>query len=181
MKGFDFKKILPFVGIILAFLCISYAYTPQVLKGEVVNQSDISSWQGMAHEILEHNEKNPDDKALWTNSMFGGMPATSISVVYDGDYTQPLYKALFWGERPASYFFLAMVGGFLLMLAFGCNVWLAALGGIAMAFCSYNMQIMQVGHNSKMVAIAFMPWVLAAVVLPTGSVRSGAESFLLLP
>lgn len=164
MKGFDFKKVLPYVGIILAFLCISYAYTPQVLKGEVVNQSDISSWQGMAHEILEHNEQNPNDKALWTNSMFGGMPATSISVIYDGDYTQPIYKALFWGERPASYFFLCMVGGFLLMLSFGCNVWLAALGGIAMAFCSYNMQIMQVGHNSKMVAIAFMPWVLAAVV-----------------
>ncbi len=164
MRGFDFKKILPYVGIILAFLCISYAYTPQVLKGKVVNQSDISSWQGMAHEILEHNSNNPDDKALWTNSMFGGMPATSISVIYEGDYTQPLYKALFWGARPASYFFLCMVGGFLLMLAFGCNVWLAALGGIAMAFCSYNMQIMQVGHNSKMVAIAFMPWVLAAVV-----------------
>lgn len=164
MRGFDFKKILPYVGIILTFLCISYAFTPQVLKGKVVNQSDISSWKGMAHEIIEYNENNPNDRALWTNSMFGGMPATSISVVYEGDYTQPLYNALFWGARPASYFFLCMVGGFLLMLAFGCNVWLAALGGIAMAFCSYNMQIMQVGHNSKMVAIAFMPWVLAAVV-----------------
>lgn len=164
MRGFDFKKILPYVGIILTFLCISYAFTPQVLKGKVVNQSDISSWKGMAHEIIEYNENNPNDRALWTNSMFGGMPATSISVVYEGDYTQPLYNTLFWGARPASYFFLCMVGGFLLMLAFGCNVWLAALGGIAMAFCSYNMQIMQVGHNSKMVAIAFMPWVLAAVV-----------------
>lgn len=164
MRGFDFKKILPYMGIILTFLCISYAFTPQVLKGKVVNQSDISSWKGMAHEIIEYNENNPNDRALWTNSMFGGMPATSISVVYEGDYTQPLYNALFWGARPASYFFLCMVGGFLLMLAFGCNVWLAALGGIAMAFCSYNMQIMQVGHNSKMVAIAFMPWVLAAVV-----------------
>ncbi len=164
MKGFDLKKILPFAGVIIAFLCLSYAYTPQVLKGKIVNQSDISSWNGMAHEIIEHNENNPDDKALWTNSMFGGMPATSISVIYEGDYTQPLYKLLFTGARPASYYFLCMVGGFLLMLSFGCNIWLAALGGIAITFCSYNMQIMQVGHNSKMVAIAFMPWVLAAVV-----------------
>ena len=115
MRGFDFKKILPYVGIILTFLCISYAFTPQVLKGKVVNQSDISSWKGMAHEIIEYNENNPDDRALWTNSMFGGMPATSISVVYEGDYTQPLYNALFWGARPASYFFLCMVGGFLLL------------------------------------------------------------------
>ena len=50
------------------------------------------------------------------------------------------------------------------MLSFGVNVYLAFLGAIAISFCSYNMQIIQVGHNSKMVAIAFMPWVLAAVV-----------------
>ncbi len=164
MKGLDFKKLLPYVGAIIAFVFIAYAYTPQVLSGKVVDQSDISSWQGMAHEIIEHNEANPDDKALWTNSMFGGMPATSISVIYEGDVTQYLYDMLFIGERPASYFLVSMIGGFLLMLAFGVNVYLAFLGAIAITFCSYNMQIMQVGHNTKMVAIAFMPWVLAAVV-----------------
>lgn len=164
MKGLDFKKLLPYVGAIIAFIFIAYAYTPQVLSGKVVDQSDISSWQGMAHEIIEHNEANPGDKALWTNSMFGGMPATSISVIYEGDVTQYLYDMLFIGERPASYFLVSMIGGFLLMLAFGVNVYLAFLGAIAITFCSYNMQIMQVGHNTKMVAIAFMPWVLAAVV-----------------
>ncbi len=163
MKNIDFKKILSYVGIIAAFLVLAYGFTPEVLKGKVVNQSDISSWTGMAHEILEHNQNNPQDHALWTNSMFGGMPATSIHVEFKGDYTQNLYNHLFIGARPASYYFICMVGGFLLMLAFGCNIWLAALGGIAITFCSYNMQIMQVGHNTKMVAIAFMPWVLAAV------------------
>ena len=54
--------------------------------------------------------------------------------------------------------------GFLLFLAFGVNPWLSAVGAIAVTFCSYNMQIVQVGHNTKMVAIAFMPWVLAALV-----------------
>ncbi len=164
MKGLDFKKILPYIGAILAFIFIAYAYTPAVLGGKVVNQSDISSWQGMAHEINEHNQANPDDKALWTNSMFGGMPATTIEVKYEGDITKYIYDTLFIGARPASYYLISMVGGFLLMLAFGVNVYLAFLGAIAITFCSYNMQIMQVGHNTKMVAIAFMPWVLAAVV-----------------
>ncbi len=164
MKGFDFKRALPYLVALLAFVVIAYSYTPAVLSGKVVNQSDISSWRGMANEILTHNEANPDDKALWTNSMFGGMPATSISVIYEGDITKPLYDLLFLGERPASYYLLSMIGGFLLMLSFGANVWLSFLGAIAITFCSYNIQIIQVGHNSKMVAIAFMPWVLAAVV-----------------
>ena len=164
MKGFDFKKILPYVLAIVAFVVMAYAFTPQILSGKIVNQSDISSWQGMANEILQYNEDNPGDRALWTNSMFGGMPATSISVVFEGDVTKYLYDALFVGERPASYLLISLVGGFMLMLAFGVNVWLAFLGAVAMTFCAYNMQIIQVGHNAKMVAIAFMPWVLAAVV-----------------
>ena len=158
------RKALPYVIIVAGFVVIAYAYAPQVLQGKVVNQSDISSWKGMSHEILEWNEEHPDDPALWTGSMFGGMPATQISVDYRGDATDPFYNLLFWGQRPPSYLIISLLGGFLLFLAFGVNPWLSAVGAIAVTFCSYNMQIVQVGHNTKMVAIAFMPWVLAALV-----------------
>ena len=164
MKNIEWKKILKYALPILAFIVIAYGYAPQVLEGKIVNQSDISSWEGMANEIVTFNKANPGERTLWTNSMFSGMPATSISVIYDGDFTQWLYDLFFTGARPASYLLISLVGGFLLMLAFGCNVYLAFLGAIAISFCSYNMQIIQVGHNSKMVAIAFMPWVLGAVV-----------------
>ncbi len=164
MKNIAWKKILKYALPILAFVVIAYGYAPQVLEGKIVNQSDISSWEGMANEIVSWNKANPGERTLWTNSMFGGMPATSISVIYEGDFTQYLYDLFFTGARPASYLLISLVGGFLLMLAFGCNVYMAFLGAIAISFCSYNMQIIQVGHNSKMVAIAFMPWVLAAVV-----------------
>lgn len=158
------KKVLKYVIPIVAFVFIAYGYTPKVLEGKIVDQSDISSWEGMANEIITHNEANPDNHTLWTNSMFSGMPATSISVIYEGDFTKYIYDLLFTGARPASYLLISLVGGFLLMLAFGVNVWLAFLGAIAITFCSYNMQIIQVGHNAKMVAIAFMPWVLGAIV-----------------
>ena len=158
------KKVLKYVIPIVAFVFIAYGYTPKVLEGKIVDQSDISSWEGMANEIVTHNNANPNDHTLWTNSMFSGMPATSISVIYEGDFTKYIYDLLFTGARPASYLLISLVGGFLLMLAFGVNVWLAFLGAIAITFCSYNMQIIQVGHNAKMVAIAFMPWVLGAIV-----------------
>ncbi|MBP1671406.1 MAG: hypothetical protein H6Q22_978 [Bacteroidetes bacterium] len=161
----NYKKILPYLIAILSFIVIAYMFTPQVFSGKVVNQGDIASWRGMANEIISYNEANPDkDPALWTNSMFSGMPATTISVVYDGDFTDYLYKILFVGQRPPSYLLISLIGSFLLFLAFGVNVWLSVIGAIAISFCSYNMQLIQVGHNSKMVAIAFMPWVLAAVV-----------------
>mgnify|MGYP000921618030 CR=1 FL=1 len=163
----NYKKYLPYLIAVLSFAAAAYLFTPQVLQKKVVNQSDIASWRGMANEIITYNEANPDkDPALWTNSMFSGMPATSISVVYDGDYTDYVYKLIhkLAGSRPPSYLLISMIGAFLLFLAFGISVPLSAIGAMALTFCSYNLQIIQVGHNSKMVAIAFMPWVLAAVV-----------------
>ncbi len=160
------KKYWPYVVIIALFYVVAYLFTPQVLSNKVVNQSDIAAWRGMANEIIEYNEANPGkDPTLWTNSMFGGMPATAISVIYQGDYTDYFYKLIhkLSGTRPPSYLLISLVGAFLLFLAFGVNVWLSAIGAFAITFCSYNMQIIQVGHNSKMVAIAFMPWVLAAI------------------
>ncbi len=166
MKKIDktlLRKVLTVVGIVVFFLVISYAFVPQVLSGKIVNQGDISSWRGMANEAVTYNAAHPEDKTLWTDSMFGGMPTTATIDDYDGDWTKPLYKFLLLGRRPATYFFIALLGGFLLMLSFGCGVWVAVGGAIAIAFCAYNWQIIQVGHNTKMQAIAFFPWVLAGV------------------
>ena len=158
------KKIAIGAGIIVLFLALSYGFVPQVLEGKIVNQSDISGYVGMSHEMSAWNKAHPDDPTYWTDSMFGGMPTTAISTQNSGDYTQAVYDFLFLGKRPATYLFVALLGAFLLMLALGVS-WPVAIGGaIAIAFCSYNFQIIQVGHNTKMQAIALMTWVLAALV-----------------
>ena len=158
------KKILTYAGIVLLLAGIAYSFVPQVLDGKIVNQSDIAGWKGMAHEAQEFNKANPDDQTAWTGSMFGGMPTTAIIDNFEGDWTKPLYKVLMWGKRPGSYLFVTLLGAFLLMISMGISKILAIAGAVAVAFCSYNMQIIQVGHNTKMQAIAFLPWVLAGVI-----------------
>ena len=172
----DKKKLLKNIGIALGavvfFLVLSYGFVPQVLDGKIVNQSDISGYVGMSHEMSEWNAAHPDDPTYWTDSMFGGMPTTAISTQNGGDATQGIYNLLLTGKRPATYLFITLLGAFLLMLALGVS-WPLALGGaVAIAFCSYNFQIIQVGHNTKMQAIAFFPWVLAALVYTYRSIES---------
>ncbi len=158
------KKIGVYAGIFALFVVLAYSFTPQVLDGKIVNQSDIASWKGMANEAMTHNEAHPDDPTAWTNSMFGGMPTTATIDSFEGDWTDAIYDFLLTGRRPASYLLIALIGGFLLMLSLGTGKAVAVAGAIAIAFCSYNMQIIQVGHNTKMQAIAYFPWVLAGVI-----------------
>ena len=158
------KKIGVYAGIILLFAGIAYGFVPQVLSGKIVNQSDIAGWKGMAQETITHNQAHPEDPTVWTNSMFGGMPVTAMYDDFKGDWTDVIYDFMLLGRRPASYLFIALVGAFLLMLSMGVNGIVAMAGAIAIAFCSYNMQIIQGGHNTKMQAIAYLPWVMAGVI-----------------
>ena len=169
------KNIGIYAGIFLLFVVLAYGYTPQVLEGKIVNQSDIASWKGMANEAMTYNKANPDDPTAWTNSMFGGMPTTATIDSFDGDWTDSIYDFFLTGKRPASYLLLTLIGGFLLMLSLGTSKVMAVAGAIAIAFCSYNMQIIQVGHNTKMQAIAYFPWVLAGVIFTYRAAMRGGS------
>ena len=158
------KTILIIAGIVLGFLVLSYAFVPEVLSGKKLNQGDITGWVGMSHESRAWNKDNPGDFAKWTGSMFSGMPTAPIMSSTKGDLIQPVYDLLLTGKRPATYFFISLLGAFLLLLALGVSPLIAAGGAIAITFCSYNVQIIQVGHNTKMQALAFLPWALAALI-----------------
>lgn len=158
------RKAVYITASILFFLTISYGFVPEVFSGKVVNQSDIAGFRGMSREADTWNTAHPDDKTAWTNSMFGGMPTIMITGNDKGDLTKVIFDVLQTGFRPASYFFISLFGGWLLFLALGTSFLTAVAGAVAITFCSYNFQIIQVGHNSKMLAMAFAPWVLAAFI-----------------
>lgn len=162
MKKIELKTLYPYLIVLLLFVVVAYAYFPALFEGKIVQQADTSNWRGAANEIIDYRD-NKGEEVLWTNSIFSGMPATMIDVAYKGNYLDSVYKFLFWGPRPASYLILSFISFFLLMLAFGVRIGWAFIGALAYGFCAYNFQIIQVGHNTKMAALAFMPMVLAAV------------------
>ncbi|MGN0202218.1 MAG: hypothetical protein ACI399_04860 [Candidatus Cryptobacteroides sp.] len=168
------KKILKkagiVAGIVLLFLVIAYSFVPQVLAGKVVNQTDITGYMSMSHQTVEWNAAHKGQETHWTDSMFGGMPTTSFLSSHEGDLTQGLYSLLLTGKRPATYLFISLLGAFLLLLSLGIDTIVAVAGAVAVTFCSYNIQIIQVGHNTKMQALAFLPWVMASVIFTYKSI-----------
>ncbi|MCF8346926.1 MAG: hypothetical protein K9G38_06910 [Bacteroidales bacterium] len=153
LKKIDFSKILPHLVAVIAFLIISYAYFSPLLEGKRLQQHDLTTFKGSAQEIIEHREETGEE-ALWTNSMFGGMPAYLISTKYKGNLLQHLNRLLQPGPRPGSYLFLILLGSYLLFLSLKVNPWLSLIGAVAIAFSTYNFIIISAGHNAKVVALA---------------------------
>ena len=150
--------------VITLFALISFAYFSPLLEGKRIDGHDVKTWIGMSKEISDFREKTGDE-ALWTNSLFSGMPAYQISVKYGSNLVKYVDKVISLGfPRPANLLFLYLLGFYLLLVSLNVDYRIAALGAFAYAFSSYFFIIIQAGHMTKAHAIAYLPMVVAAVL-----------------
>lgn len=165
MKKDLLKKSVPYLAAIAIFIVITFIFYSPLLEGQKLFQSDIAHFSGGAKEIIDYREQTGKEP-LWTNSMFGGMPAYQISTVYTGNLLGFFDKIFTLGlPRPADMLFLYFIGFFFLLITLRVNPWLAVAGAIGYAFSSYFLIIIEVGHNSKADAIGYMAPVLAGIIL----------------
>ncbi len=158
-----FTKIYPYLLAIVIFTVASVIYFHPVLKGQKLNQSDITQFRGMVKDINDYRAEYSTEP-YWTAASFSGMPAYSVSAYYPNDFVRSLDKLLRFLPRPADYTFLYFLSFFVLMMALKVNWRLAILGALGFGFSTYLIIIFGAGHNAKAHAIAYMPLVLAGVL-----------------
>ena len=162
---FSFKKFLPHLYAIIAFIILAGIYASPILQGKKLSQHDINMSLGGSHESTEFT-KQTGEIAWWTNSMFGGMPAFMIHGKYPNSIGSTIGGQLMNVlPTPINMIFLMMLGMYILLIVLRANVWQAVLGAIAFAFCSLNMVLIPAGHTSKVIALAYAPMVAAGAVL----------------
>ncbi len=158
------SQITPHLVAVLLFTIISFLYFTPVLEGKQLLGHDSESWMCMAKETVDYNKSN-DDVALWTNSMFGGMPTYQISMQQPNNLIQYFEKLIFLFPPTVYNVILYLIGFYILLLAFRVKPWIALVGSIAFTFASYNFIIIFAGHNSKAITIAYMAPLIGGVFM----------------
>ncbi len=167
MKKFftDYKKPLGIVLCIIAFALITLIYFSPIIQGKRIKQHDVEMHKGMSQEIVDYKAKT-GEQSLWTNSMFGGMPAWNISVPQNSNLMTYVHKVLNAGfPHPIGAVFVSMLGFFILLLVLDCKIWVSFIGALAYGFTSYLFIVIGAGHNSKAMAMAYMAPVIAGILL----------------
>ncbi len=160
----NLNKFYPHALAIFSFIIISLIYFYPVLQGKKIAQSDIAQYTGMAKEQNDFR-KLENAEPYWTNSAFGGMPTYQLGANYPHEYISAIDKMLRFLPRPADYLFLYFLGFYILLLVLKTDPLKAFFGALAFGFSTYLIIILGVGHNSKAHAIAYMPMVLAGIIL----------------
>jgi hypothetical protein len=162
----NLKSILPHFLAVFALLIVAIAYmNPIVFERKELIQSDIVNFQGMSKEIMDFREETGQEP-LWTNSMFSGMPAYQISVMYPNNWMKKALTAMNQLiPRPVNYLFFMFAGAYFMFLMMGVGWRYALAGSIAFGLASYTLIIIEAGHNSKVHAMAYMAPVIGSILL----------------
>jgi hypothetical protein len=165
MNNFNLKSLAPHIVAILVFIALTLSYFSPLISGKAISQGDVKNFLGMSKEIVDYREKF-DKEPLWTNSMFGGMPAYQISVKYPANLVRPLIKVTSMGvPHPASIVFLCMIGFYFLLLSFKVDQLMAVAGAVAFGFSTYFIELIEAGHNPKGYAIAYMAPIVMGIIM----------------
>jgi hypothetical protein len=161
-----FKSALPHIIAVAIFAIVAIIYCKPALEGKVLQQSDITQWKGMAQDAFSYKEKY-GYTPLWSNSMFGGMPAYQTTGVGGFEYSvgwidQLLTLGL---AEPISLFFLASICFYFLAQVLGFNTIISIIGALGYSYATYNPIIVSVGHITKMHSIAYLPLFIASLLV----------------
>ena len=166
MLKLNFQKLLPHIVAVASFIIISLIYCKPALDGKVLQQSDIVHWKGMSKDIQDYKETHNGVAPLWTVNMFSGMPGFQIATNNNNVISYVASEAFsLFIPKPFRFFILACLGFYFLALVLRVNPWIAMTGAVAYAYSTYDPVIISVGHDTKMLSIAYLPAALGGLIM----------------
>ena len=158
------RKSLIHLYTAIGFAAVAIIFYSPLLEGKKLYQSDINQYEGMSREITE-NRDNFKNEIYWIDNAFGGMPTFQLGAKFAYDILQPFHLLFRFIPRPAHTLFLYLLTMYILLMVLKIPWRIAVLGSFAFAFSTYLLIILQVGHNTKALAISYIPLVVAGLVL----------------
>lgn len=158
--------LIPHLIALGVFFVVAFIFTAPAFSGKKVAAHDTQQHKGLVKEIADHREEFGEEP-LWTNSVFGGMPATQISVIYGKNLVRAIdtlpNKLGF--PRAATRILKYLIGIYILFLALKIPWKFSIAGAVAIALSSYFLIIIQAGHNTKANAIAYVAPIIAGIII----------------
>jgi hypothetical protein len=158
--------LLPHLIAVVVFLLIAIIYCKPALEHKVLQQADVTQWKAMAQNSFQYKEKH-NVFPLWTQGMFGGMPAYQIALEGNVFTLQGIAHDLLtlWLPKLPAFFFLACICFYFLSQVLRVNPWIGIIGALTFAYATYNPTALVAGHDTKMTNLAYLPAFIGSILL----------------
>ncbi len=157
------KKIKPIythlIFISLLFIFLTGYFHKMSFGGYVPHASDTSQWRASAQSILEY-DKTHKNQALWNSNLFSGMPGYLTyfkkKIPFIDSFRKITDHVVNWRIL---FLFFGGLGVYLLMIYLSFEPFIAFIGAISFALSAHFLGLIDIGHNTKIRAIMYIPWI----------------------
>ena len=153
------------ISLIVFISLTTYLFSPVFFENKEIKQHDIEQWKYSANETIEFR-KNNKEEALWSNSMFSGMPAYLIDIKWSNyiiSNIQKIYGVFF--PHPVSNILISFISFYIMLLCFRVKPEIALFGSIAFTLSSYLIVGIAAGHNARIGTVALLPLIIGGIHL----------------
>lgn len=155
-----FVSVAVMAAVSLAF------FAPDNFEGNVLQQHDMQQGAANGHEAMVY-EQQTGEKALWTNSLFGGMPTFQISPSYPSNSLFTWLNTVYGLGLPAPSNLMFMMMAGMLILCYCCRMrwYYGLIAALAWGLSSYFVIIIGAGHIWKFLTLTYVPPTIGGLVV----------------
>ncbi|MGM9852491.1 MAG: hypothetical protein ACI30N_00765 [Muribaculaceae bacterium] len=165
-----------FVSMAVMALVSVLFFVPNNFNGDTLQQQDMQQGAANGEEARAYEELT-GEKALWTNSLFSGMPTFQISPTYPSNSLFTWLNSIYGLGLPApsNLLFMMMFGMLIMCYCLRMRWWYALIAAVGWGLSSYFIIIIGAGHIWKFVTLTYVPPTIGALIMAyRGKYLSGA-------
>ena len=145
--------------VIIPFLVFLFLYD-MVINGMVPLASDM-----VAHQPIKEWIKSTEEFPHWFPNLFSGMPSYGGYIYTPGNPLAKIINFILFNSGLKQWFYLSFGGlGLYFFLRFKTISYFSSVfGGVAYSLTPHVFGLINAGHNTKIMAFAFVPWIFFSV------------------
>ena len=145
--------------VIIPFLVFLFLYD-MVINGMVPLASDM-----VAHQPIKEWIKSTEEFPHWFPNLFSGMPSYGGYIYTPGNPLAKIINFILFNSGLKQWFYLSFGGlGLYFFLRFkNISYFSSVFGGVAYSLTPHVFGLINAGHNTKIMAFAFVPWIFFSV------------------
>ena len=145
--------------LIIPFLVFLFLYD-MVVNGMVPLASDM-----LAHQPIKEWIKSTEEFPHWFPNLFSGMPSYGGYIYTPGNPLSKIINFMLFNSGVKQWFYLSLGGlGLYWFLRFkNISYFSSIFGGIAYSLTPHVFGLINAGHNTKIMAFSFVPWIFFSV------------------
>ncbi|MBL4670395.1 MAG: hypothetical protein JKY30_14185, partial [Flavobacteriales bacterium] len=162
MNLFQNKYTQHIIAFFILLIVAGVYFFPETQGKKILSHDQISS-VAAAKEVNDYAEKG--DKILWTSRIFSGMPAFQVAYSVNENLLLWVYKSNLLLPKSLWLSLILMLGFYIALSILGYPIEIRLLGAISFALSTWFLLSIEAGHSTKMVTIAFIPPLIASILI----------------